>query len=223
MSLFNFELTDNYSNITKNNVFKKYFKKSIILCVVTLFIGIITGYILGSSYTISAIKYVVVDSGSAQLMIATKNSDTMRFLATFFNNLLVAGLLLIIPIHLFNLLKSHTENWTKKSIFAFINPVWFAYLLIAIQMLMVGNFIGFAIPIINNNLLVIVSLVPHGIIEIPIILASGAVGMSYASKDIDFNFSFNDILNFFVRIIIPVVMIAAFTETFITPIIVSLI
>jgi len=219
----NFKLSNNYLNITKNNVFKEYFKKSLILCGITLFIGIIIGYLMGANYTISAVKYVVIDSGSAQLMIATQNSNILRLLATFFNNLLVAGLILIIPIHLFNLLKSHTENWTKKSIFTFINPVWFAYLLISVQMLMVGNFIGFAIPIINNNLLVITSLVPHGIIEIPIILASGAVGMSYASRNVNFNFSYNDVLTFFIRIIIPIIMIAAFTETFITPMFVNLI
>lgn len=223
MTLFNFVLSDNYSNITKNYVFKEFFKKSLILGILTLFIGITIGYLLGNSYTISAVKYVVVDSGSAQLMIATKSSNILRFIATFFNNLLVAGLLLIIPIHIFNLIKSHTDNWTKKSIFTIINPVWFTYFLISAQMLMVGNFIGFAIPIINNIPLIIMSLVPHGIIEIPIILASGAVGMSYASRNNDFNFPFNDILNFFVRIVIPVVMIAAFTETFITPIFTSFI
>jgi|WetSurMetagenome_2_1015567.scaffolds.fasta_scaffold07071_5 uncharacterized membrane protein SpoIIM required for sporulation len=223
MTLFNFRFTDNYSNITRNIVFREYFKKSIIICIITLFIGIVIGYWLGNGYTISAVKYVVVDSGSAQLMIATEHSNILRFLATFFNNLLVAGLLLIIPIHIFNLIKAHTDNWTKKSYLTLLNPIWIGYLLVSVQMLMVGNFIGFALPIINNIGLVIMSLVPHGIIEIPIILASGAVGMSFASKSDKFNFTFNDVSNFFIRIVIPIIMIAAFTETFITPIFVSLI
>jgi len=226
MSLFNFSFTDNYKEITKTSVFRSNLKKLTILCLLTLSVGIILGLFF-SNHTIAAVKYVAIDSGSAQIIDAAasspSNAEFYSFLAIFFNNLLISGLLIVFPIHIYNLQKQATDNWSKKSFYQFINPLWISYIMVAFQMMMVGNFIGFAIPIINNIPLVVTSLIPHGIIEIPIILVSSAIVASFATREINIKFVYNDCLNFFIRFITPVVMLAAFIEAYITPIIVTLI
>lgn len=209
-------------DISKNETFRKYFKIALIFGAITFFTGIVIGYFMNIQYTAAVIKYVVADSGSAQLMNITKNSDFARFIATFLNNLLVAGLMTIIPIHFSNLVRDSTENWTVKSKLSWLNATWLGYILIAFQMIGIGIFIGYAIPIINNSLVVIAALAPHGIIEIPVVLACSAIGMAYASRE-GFNYSFSEISNFFIKRIIPIIMIAAFIETYITPVIISLV
>lgn len=222
MTLFNFKSTEKYKEIITSSTYKSNFKKIVVTFLITFSLGIIAGLFF-SEHTISAVKYVAIDSGSAQAINATAGSPILSLIVIFFNNLLIAGLLIVLPVHLFNIQRQSTDNWTKSSILEKINPSYASYVMIAFQMFMVGNFIGYAIPIVNNITKVVAALFPHGVIEIPIILISAAIGMSFATKEINSKFAYNDCLNFFVKRIIPVMLLAAFIEAFITPAIIGLI
>jgi hypothetical protein len=228
MTLFNFESTGNYKKIPREPIFEFNIKKIIIIFIITFTVGILLGLFF-NDHTIGAIKYVGNDGvsakalDSAQVLDKAFGSPLYTLIAIFFNNLLISGLLIVFPIHLYGMQKQATNNWTSHSLLEKLNPAWVSYAMVGFQMIMVGNFIGYAIPIINNNALVVASLIPHGIIEIPIILISSAIGMSFATKDIYNKFTYNDCLNFFVKYIIPVMMLAAFIEAYITPVIVTLI
>ena len=54
-------------------------------------------------------------------------------------------------------------------------------------------------------------------------LVASALGMSFATREINKSFVYNDCLNFFVKFIIPVVLLAAFIEAYITPVITTLV
>ncbi len=77
---------------------------------------------------------------------------------------------------------------------------------------------------------VLLSLLPHGIFEIPAVILSGALGMWLGSamleklrgKEGDIGKRMSYSLRIFVRIVIPMLFIASFIETFISPYISSL-
>jgi len=222
MTLFNFVSTDNYKEISKTSIFKMHFKKMIVIFLITFSLGLLIGFYF-NEHTMNAVKYVAEDSISTQMIHAAAPSQFTTLLAIFFNNSLIAGLLLVFPIHLYNIQRKATKDWTESSKYEHLNPIWISYIMVGFQMLMIGNFIGYAIPIINNNVLVLASLLPHGIIEIPIMLMSSALGMSFATREISKSFIYNDCLNFFIKFIIPAVLLAAFIEAYITPVITSLV
>lgn len=96
-----------------------------------------------------------------------------------------------------------------------------------------GMVIGGVIALVREErglLFMAAAILPHGIFEIPAFILSGALGLSLARALWDEMMREGDvaeaakILGFtFVRLILPLVVIAAFVEAFITPYIITLI
>jgi stage II sporulation protein M len=83
----------------------------------------------------------------------------------------------------------------------------------------------------QGTLFVIAALVPHGIIEVPMILISAGIGLRLGHKmypsltglKTDINKELKDGIGFFIRVILPLLFVAAMVETFVTPLIASLV
>lgn len=75
---------------------------------------------------------------------------------------------------------------------------------------------------------VLAALVPHGIIEIPMVLISAGLGlrlgffmyMSLKGKKLDMRYELLESLRLYMRIIMPLLFVSALIETFVTPLIV---
>lgn len=74
-------------------------------------------------------------------------------------------------------------------------------------------------------LVVLFALLPHGIIELPMIFISASIGLRlgvlafqkiFTIKDVRFKYELFSAIRFFVTVIVPLLFIAAFIETFIT-------
>jgi stage II sporulation protein M len=83
----------------------------------------------------------------------------------------------------------------------------------------------------NGPLFIAAGILPHGIIEIPMLLVSSAVGFKLghrfllfvAGKDIELKVEIIRGIKFYFHWIFPLIFIAALIETFITPIFISLV
>ncbi len=82
----------------------------------------------------------------------------------------------------------------------------------------------------NGTVFVVAALLPHGIIEIPMILISAGIGLrlgyaiylSLKGLKIDIKTELRQGIRFYMRVILPLLFIAAVIETFVTPLIASL-
>ncbi|WP_305064927.1 stage II sporulation protein M [Methanococcoides sp.] len=82
----------------------------------------------------------------------------------------------------------------------------------------------------NGLAYVAIAILPHGVIELPMILISAAMGLrmgllvfnGLAGKDVDIKKEFLQGLNVFFRFIAPLLLVAAAIETFITPLLIAL-
>lgn len=82
----------------------------------------------------------------------------------------------------------------------------------------------------NGLAYVAIAILPHGVIELPMILISAAMGLrmgllvfnTLAGKDVDIKKEFFQGLNVFFRFIAPLLLVAAAIETFITPLLIAL-
>ncbi|VVB84378.1 Stage II sporulation protein M [uncultured archaeon] len=82
----------------------------------------------------------------------------------------------------------------------------------------------------QGTLFVIAALLPHGIIEVPMILISAGIGLrlgdvmylSMKGIKVDIKEELNEGLGFYLRKIVPLLFIAAMVETFVTPVIASM-
>lgn len=78
---------------------------------------------------------------------------------------------------------------------------------------------------------VLAALLPHGIIEVPMVLVSAGLGLrlgyfmylSLQGRKMDLRYELIESLRIYVRIIMPLLFIAAVIETFITPLIASMV
>lgn len=83
----------------------------------------------------------------------------------------------------------------------------------------------------NGALFVIAGLTPHGIIEIPMLVISSAVGMKIGytalqallSKPVDLKEEIIKGIKFYLHWLFPLILLAAIIETFITPVIIYLV
>ncbi len=83
----------------------------------------------------------------------------------------------------------------------------------------------------HGTVFVVASLLPHGIIEIPMILISAGIGLrlgyaiylSLKGLKIDIKTELRQGFRFYMRVILPLLFIAAMIETFVTPLIASLV
>jgi len=82
----------------------------------------------------------------------------------------------------------------------------------------------------NGLAYVAIAILPHGVIELPMILISAAMGLrmgllvfnALAGKDVGIKKEFLQGLNVFFRFIAPLLLVAAAIETFITPLLIAL-
>lgn len=82
----------------------------------------------------------------------------------------------------------------------------------------------------NGLAYVAIAILPHGVIELPMILISAAMGLrmgllvfnTLVGKDVDIKKEFFQGLNVFFRFIAPLLLVAAAIETFITPLLIAL-
>jgi stage II sporulation protein M len=82
----------------------------------------------------------------------------------------------------------------------------------------------------QGTLFVIAALLPHGIIEVPMILISAGIGLrlgdvvysSLKGMKVDLKGELNAGLKFYIRKIVPLLFVAAMVETFVTPVIASM-
>jgi stage II sporulation protein M len=82
-----------------------------------------------------------------------------------------------------------------------------------------------------GGLILLAAMAPHGIIEIPMVLLSTSIGLRlgvltaqklFTIKDISIKLEVLNAVRFFIILIVPLLFIAAFIETFITSIIVNI-
>ena len=95
-----------------------------------------------------------------------------------------------------------------------------------------GNALGMVADLFSKEkgaLYVLAALLPHGIIEVPMILISAGIGLrlgyvlylSLKGAQVDIKQEFKRGIGFYVRWIVPLLFVAAVIETFITPLIAS--
>ncbi len=117
-------------------------------------------------------------------------------------------------------------NNLEACVVIFIGGAFFGFISVAILMLN-GVIIGAVIEVVRKeagDLALLAAIVPHGIFELPAVIASGALGlmMGRAVKNelmgiSDASFEAWQLGGYFVKYIIPFVAIAAVIEAFITP------
>ncbi len=81
-----------------------------------------------------------------------------------------------------------------------------------------------------GTLFVIAALLPHGIIEVPMVLISAGIGLrlghtmypSLMGMKTDIKKELREGIGFYMRVILPLLFVAAMIETFVTPLIASL-
>ena len=150
--------------------FKKYLCQSALIFCGFLILGMAIGYFIPHGVTAVAYNYVIHESASAKI-INISDDSLFKVLLYFINNSIVALIFaVLIPLVYYRNLK----DVNKLDIG---NPVWISRFVLAIQAILPGIIIGYALPIINNNLLVAASLLPHGIIEIPAFIIAAAMGL----------------------------------------------
>jgi len=121
------------------------------------------------------------------------------------------------------------KNNTIVSLLAMLGGIFFGILPV-IFILVNGFFIGVVVfsSVQEYGILVVLSaLLPHGIIELPMIFISASIGLRLGvlafqkifnrkEKEIRFKYELFSAIRFFVTVIVPLLFIAAIIETFIT-------
>jgi stage II sporulation protein M len=123
-------------------------------------------------------------------------------------------------------------NNSVKSFFAILLGFIFAIapiLFVTTNGLLLGMVVFDAIRE-GGTVFVLSAILPHGIVEIPIFLLSVAIGLRMGvqtvlkldGKDVKLRFELKKALRFFVLYILPLFLLSAFLEAFITPFFISI-
>ncbi|MGQ9718721.1 MAG: stage II sporulation protein M [Nitrososphaerales archaeon] len=123
-------------------------------------------------------------------------------------------------------------NNSVKSFFAILLGFIFAiapFLFVTTNGLLIGIVVSDAIGE-GGVVFVLSAILPHGIVEIPIFLLSVAIGLRMGvqtvlkldGKDVELRFELRKALRFFVLYILPLFLLSAFLEAFITPFFISI-
>jgi len=123
-------------------------------------------------------------------------------------------------------------NNSVKSFFAILLGFIFAIapiLFVTINGLLLGMVVFDAIRE-GGTVFVLSAILPHGIVEIPIFLLSVAIGLRMGvqtvlkldGKDVKLRFELKKAIRFFVLYILPLFLLSAFLEAFITPFFISI-
>lgn len=202
--------------------YKKYEQHVMMIFLIFLFIGLSIGYYMPHSISVPVVKSVVTDSASAKLMDVADDNGPLKVVLFFVNNITVAILLMILPMIYSSCILMITGE--KKNGNFRIEPIWISRFAIIMQALPIGIVIGYGTGIINNNLIVITSLLPHGIIEVCALLIAATLGLWFAMEQ-----SVKDVLGYrgigmiFIKIVVPAIFVAAIIETYVTPYLVTLV
>ena len=196
-------------SIFKDDKFKKYFIEFMILFWIFIIAGILVGMYIPHELTYSTVSHIASSSASARLVNISDNAF-YKAMAFFVNNTLCAAIFaLFIPV-IGYYLKPETQTMNIKRL-SILSRVGFAS-----QMFVIGMVIGFIAPLLNNPLLVLTSLVPHGIIEIPAFLIAASMGLWFI-KEHQFSMEYIDLVKLFAVYVIPMIFVAAFLEAYLTP------
>lgn len=121
-------------------------------------------------------------------------------------------------------------NNAVKSLFAIVLGAGFGI----IPVIFVGGN-GILLGLVANQvsheqglLFVLAAILPHGILEIPLVLISSGLGLrlgylmysSIMGKETDMRYEFMQSLRIYIRIIMPLLFVSAVVETFVTPMVV---
>jgi len=189
--------------------FKKYLLHITLLFCGVMVLGILCGYFMPHAITAPAVNYVFHDSVSAKAIKLT--SDNYKAILYFVNNTIVSLMLIIIPLLYYRLIGDNIENKRR------IEPIWISRMMIFGQTIMIGIVIGYSIPVINNNLLIVMALVPHGIFELTGFLITSALGVWFVKEKYVQEIGYKGLLKIFLMYVLPAIFVAAMIETYITP------
>ena len=169
------------------------------------FVSLVLGKLIGQNTALEAIRRL---GGSLEHLAPMDNLSILLFLIIFINNaikalgLLFLGILLGIP------------------------PLLF----IGVNGFIVGS-VGSALESVWGWKYVIASVVPHGVIEIPMLLLATALGLTVGMesfkwlvrKESRVKLQLSDCLKVYLRWILPGLAVAAIIEVFVTPLFIGLV
>jgi stage II sporulation protein M len=203
--------------------------KCIILVTAIFLVSVISGYLYAASNPFESAR--VMQELSDELGWVTDLDPVLILFVIFLNNaiksflVIVLGVLVIVPIMLLNKV---SESFLVKSFLVIL----LGALMIVLIMFIVFN--GYILGIvmcesarIEGPLYVAAAILPHGIVELPMVLVSAALGTRIGVMvllRISGKISTEEILStlkwsisFYFRWILPLLFVAAVIETFITP------
>ncbi|MDH7593664.1 MAG: stage II sporulation protein M [Methanomicrobiales archaeon] len=161
--------------------------------------------------------------------IVTSNREAGEQLIEFVRSELYAGLLGDDPFIIFIRIFLNNLEACALLFLGGTSLGLFTVLIISLNGLLIGGVIAFSVHE-RGPLFIMAALLPHGLLEIPAFLLSGALGLSLAQAlwmEVrgagDASESAERLGRIFISIVIPLVAIAAFIESFITPYVLDLI
>lgn len=185
--------------ILTNPTFKSEFRGIALYSLIIYILFTIVGY---SFNIISTSARIVYKSGaSSQILAISAPNIILLFISMCFLNILVSMLLIFVPKFLLN----------GGIYYKWFTPKSYSYLWLGFQFMIFGNITGLALHT-SNVLHVMASLLPHGIIEIPVAFAATAFGISRLTIE----YSVKEMC-YFILFVIALLISAGFIEVFITP------
>jgi len=184
---------------------QKVLIRNLILATSIFFITLVLGVLVGQSTAEGLIRQF---DGILQPLASMGNLSPLLFLIIFINNAIKAlglvflGILLGVP------------------------PVLF----IGLNGFIIGGFSS-ALESINGWRYVVASFVPHGVIEIPVILLATALGLTLGMESLKWlvrrdsrvKLQLSDCLKVYLKVILPGLAAAAIIEVFVTPLLMGLV
>jgi stage II sporulation protein M len=184
---------------------QKVFIRNLVLATSIFFISIVLGRLIGQNAALEAVRRL---GGALEHLAPTGNLAILLFLVIFINNAIKAfglvflGILLGVP------------------------PLLF----IGLNGFILGS-VGSALESLKGWRYVIASVVPHGVIEIPIILLAAALGLTVGMESLKWlarresrvKSQLSDCLKVYLRWILPGLAVAAIIEAFVTPLLMGLV
>jgi len=184
---------------------QKVFTRNLILATSIFFITIVLGTLIGQNAALEVLRQL---GGVLERFARTDNLSILLFLIIFINNgikalvVIILGILLGVP------------------------PLFF----IGLNGFIFGS-VGSALVSIKGWRYVIASVVPHGVIEMPMILLATALGLTVGMESLKWLvrresrviLQLSDCLKIYLKWILPGIAAAAIIETFVTPLLMGLV
>jgi stage II sporulation protein M len=179
--------------------------RNLVLATGIFFVSLVLGALIGQSTAEGLIRQL---GGILEPLAPTGNLSILLLLAIFINNaikalgLIFLGILLGVPPALF----------------------------ICLNGFIIGGFAS-ALESVDGWRYVVASFVPHGVIEIPVILLAAALGLTLGMKSLKWllrresrvKLRLSDCLKVYMKLILPGLAVAATIEVFVTPLLIGLV